>query len=99
MHESTFGSNAGTRGAAPSTRRRKTAHIVCSGDGSFWTTPREFWRYVREGVVTPTGERPLTGRFEGHREKMIVRLRGILLDDAAPEHKDAILKSYARRVR
>ena len=56
----------------PAKRKKRTALVVCAGDSTFWTTPGQFWRWVREGVVTYCGDDPLTGRFEGRREKLIV---------------------------
>jgi hypothetical protein len=81
-------------------RRRKTARVVCARHSEFWTTQKQlkqFWAWVREGVVTQTGDSPLTGRFEGRREKLIVLVNHVMLDAAAPEHKAGVLKSYDYR--
>jgi hypothetical protein len=68
--------------------------VVCAGHNEFWTTQKQFWTWVREGIVTQTGERPLTGKFEGRREKLLVMVNHILLDDSAPEHKAGVLRAY-----
>ncbi len=86
-------------GPSVAVKKRRTARIVCAGDSTFWTTPRQFWDWVREGLVAHQGDNPLTGRFEGRREKLIVKVRSVLLDNGAPEHKDAVLKSYVYRVK
>ncbi len=36
---------------------RRSARIACLG-GSFWVTPKLFWRWVREGLVEFEAERP-----------------------------------------
>lgn len=74
---------------------KKNARIVCANDNEFWTTQRQFWAWVREGLVDVTGQNPLTGRFAGKREKLIVMVRHVLLDNASPNHKQEVLDSYA----
>ena len=74
--------------------RRKTARVVCASNKEFWTTQKQFWEWVREGIVTQTGDRPLTGKFEGRREKLLILVNHIVLDQAAPEHKGSVLQGY-----
>ena len=76
--------------------RKKTARIVCVNDSEFWTTQKQFWRWVREGLVDVTGQQPLTGRFGGRREKLLVMVRHVVLDNACPEHKQEALDRYSR---
>lgn len=76
--------------------RKKTARIVCVNDSEFWTTQKQFWRWVREGLVDVTGQQPLTGRFGGKREKLLVMVRHVVLDNACPEHKQEVLDRYSR---
>ena len=80
----------------PKKRGRKTARIVCSNDNEFWTTQKQFWQWVREGLVDVTGQSPLTGKFGGKREKLLVMVRHMILDNACPEHKQEVLGSFAR---
>lgn len=42
-------------------KRKKTALVVCSDRKEFWTTQKQFWQWVREGVVVKTYDQPLTG--------------------------------------
>ena len=76
------------------TKRKKTARVVCARQNEFWTTQKQFWAWVREGIVTQVGDNPLTGRFEGRRDKLIVMVNHVLLDDGAPEHKQDVLQAY-----
>ena len=77
-------------------KAKKTARIVCANDNEFWTTQKQFWRWVREGLVDVTGQRPLTGRFAGRREKLLVMVRHVILDSGAPNHKEEVLGSYGK---
>jgi hypothetical protein len=74
---------------------KKTARIVCANENEFWTTQRQFWRWVKEGLVDVTGQNPLTGRFAGKREKLLVMVRHVILDNASPNHKQEVLDSYS----
>jgi hypothetical protein len=76
--------------------KKKNARIVCANDNEFWTTQKQFWLWVREGLVDVTGQHPLTGRFGGRREKLLVMVRHVILDNANPIHKHAVLDSYAK---
>ena len=80
----------------PKKRGKKTARIVCSNDNEFWTTQKQFWQWVREGLVDVTGQSPLTGKFGGKREKLLIMVRHMILDNACPEHKQEVLGSFAR---
>ena len=76
-------------------KAKKTARIVCANDNEFWTTQRQFWTWVKEGLVDVTGQQPLTGRFGGKREKLLVTVRHVILDNASPNHKQEVLGSYS----
>jgi hypothetical protein len=80
--------------AASRKGKKKTARIVCANDNEFWTTQKQFWLWVREGLVDVTGQNPLTGRFGGRREKLLVMVRHVILDNANPIHKQAVLDAY-----
>lgn len=77
-------------------KAKKTARIVCANDNEFWTTQKQFWKWVREGLVDVTGQQPLTGRFAGRREKLLVMVRHVILDNANPIHKQEVLDTYAK---
>src|SRR5262249_31075837 len=76
-------------------KAKKNARIVCANDNEFWTTQKQFWTWVREGLVDVTGQNPLTGRFGGRREKLLVMVRHIILDNANPIHKQEVLDSFS----
>lgn len=76
--------------------KKKNARVICANGNEFWTTQNQFWYWVREGLVDVTSHQPLTGRFAGRREKLLVMIRHIILDNAAPEHKREVLENYAR---
>ncbi|MEW6127734.1 MAG: hypothetical protein AB1757_11910 [Acidobacteriota bacterium] len=75
---------------------KKNARIVCANDNEFWTTQKQFWKWVREGLVDVTGQHPLTGRFAGKRERLLVMVRHVILDNANPIHKQEVLDSYTK---
>jgi hypothetical protein len=81
---------------APKRKAKKTARIVCANDNEFWTTQKQFWLWVREGLVDVTGQRPLTGRFAGRRERLLVMVRHVILDNASPTHKQEVLERYSK---
>lgn len=67
-------------------QKKKNALIVCRDNIQFWTTQKQFWQWVREGVVVRTDNNPLTGQFtREHEEKLIVRANTIL-DLSCPNH-------------
>ena len=81
-----------------STKRtaKKSARIVCANENEFWTTQKQFWQWVREGLVDVTGQNPLTGRFGGRREKLLIMVRHVVLDNASPNHKQEVLDRYSK---
>jgi hypothetical protein len=80
----------------PKSKGKKTARIVCANNNEFWTTQKQFWQWVREGLVDVTGQGPLTGRFAGRREKLLVMVRHVILDNASPNHKQEVLDRYSK---
>src|SRR6185503_16145373 len=77
-------------------RKKKTALVICRDRKQFWTTQTQFWQWVREGVVTKTGEQPLTGLFRREHEELMVLLSNTVLNLAHPNHmREALL---SRRV-
>jgi hypothetical protein len=73
---------------------KKSAKVVCASNNVFWTTPKQFWTWAKEGIVTYQSDNPLTGKFEGRREKLLVMINHILLDDSVPDHKAHVLNGY-----
>ena len=77
----------------PKKKGKKTARIVCSNDNEFWTTQKQFWHWVREGVVTKTGDNPLTGAFRRDHEELLVLVSNTVLNLAHPNHMREALAS------
>lgn len=79
-------------------KSKKTARIVCANTNEFWTTQKQFWQWVREGLVDVTGQNPLTGRFAGRREKLMIMVRHITLDAQGTAGNQDLVGSYSRLV-
>ena len=74
------------------TKKKKTALVVCRDRKEFWTTQAQFWQWVREGVVTKTGDRPLEGTFNREHEELLVLVSNTVLNLAHPNHmREALL--------
>lgn len=69
---------------------KRSARVICSG-GSIWVSPKQFWSWVRDGLVDFVSEPPLIGRFHGQSNKFIVSIEHTLLDATCPEHLHAVL--------
>jgi len=73
-------------------KKKKTALVVCSDRKEFWTTQPQFWQWVREGIVTKTGDNPLTGSFNREHEELLVLVSNTVLNLAHPNHmREALL--------
>ena len=73
-------------------RKRKTALIICQDRKQFWTTQAQFWQWARDGVITKTGDQPLTGLFKREHEELMVLLSNTVLNLAHPNHmREALL--------
>jgi hypothetical protein len=72
---------------------KKTALIVCNNGKEFWTTQKQFWNMVREGVVTQTGDYPLTGRFRGRDDQLLILIQHVVLNKMTPVHTNEVLQS------
>jgi hypothetical protein len=73
-------------------RKKNTALVICRDRKQFWTTQRQFWQWVREGIVIKTGDQPLTGTFVREHEELMVVLSNTVLDLAHPNHlRDAMM--------
>jgi hypothetical protein len=77
----------------PKKKKKRTALVVCRDGQQFWTTQAQFWQWVREGVVTKTGDAPLTGSFRRDHEELLVVLSRTVLDLAHPHHLREALAS------
>lgn len=74
-------------------RVKKTALIVCNDGKEYWITQKQFWNWVRMGVVTQTGEQPLQGRFRGRNDQLLITIAHTVLNHATPTHTAEVLHS------
>ncbi len=73
-------------------KAKRTAQVVCRDGKAFWTTQKQFWQWVREGVVVKTGDSPLSGSFVNEAEELNVVLGNTVLNLARPNHlREAML--------
>src|ERR1044072_8465414 len=61
-------------------KKKRTALVVCRDRKEFWTTQTQFWRWVRDGVVVKTGDKPLAGAFVHEGEELNVILGNTVLN-------------------
>ncbi|HYE16013.1 MAG TPA: hypothetical protein VD968_16345 [Pyrinomonadaceae bacterium] len=81
-------------------KRRKNALVVCRDRKQFWTTQKQFWQWVREGVVVKTGDSPLAGLIVRDNEELLVLLSNTVLNLACPNHlRESLLSRRAARLR
>jgi hypothetical protein len=78
-------------------KRKKNALVFCRDRKRFWTTQKQFWQWVRDGVVLKIGDRPLTGSFVRADEENLIMLGHTVLNRACKEHLVSALA--ARRLR
>ena len=67
-------------------KKKRNALVVCRDRKEFWTTQKQFWQWVREGVITKTGDAPLTGEFRREHEELMVIVSNTVLNLARPNH-------------
>ena len=74
------------------TKKKKTALVICRDRKEFWTTQKQFWQWVREGIVVKTEDSPLTGAFNREHEELMVLVSNTVLNLAHPNHmREALL--------
>ncbi len=76
---------------------KKTALIVCNNGKEYWITQKQFWNMVREGVVVQSGDQPLTGRFRGRDDQLLITISHTVLNKATPIHTGEVLTSSRLR--
>jgi hypothetical protein len=74
-------------------KKKHNALVLCHDSSQFWTTQKQFWQWVREGVVMKTGDSPLTGRFSREHLESLVVLSNTVLNRAHPNHLREALSS------
>ena len=73
-------------------KKKKTALVVCRDRKEFWTTQKQFWQWVRDGVIDKTGDQPLTGAFRREHDELMVLVSNTVLNLARPNHmREALL--------
>jgi hypothetical protein len=73
-------------------RNRKSALVLCRDQKQFWTTQKQFWQWIREGVVVKITDKPLSGAFLREHEELMVLLSNTVLNLAHPNHlREALL--------
>ena len=81
-------------------KRRKNALVVCRDRKQFWTTQKQFWQWVREGVVVKTGDAPLVGLIVRDNEELLVVISSTVLNLSCPNHiRESLLSRRAARLR
>ena len=74
---------------------KRSAKVICHG-GSVWVSPKQFWQWVRDGVVEYVSEPPLVGKFQGQREQFLVSIGHTLLNITCPEHLQSVVLGRRR---
>jgi hypothetical protein len=74
-------------------KKKKTALVVCRDRREFWTTQKQFWQWIREGVIVKTSDQPLTGAFLREYEELMVLVSNTVLNLAHPNHMREALAS------
>lgn len=73
--------------------KKHTALILCHDRNQYWTTQKQFWQWVREGIVLKTGDHPLTGQFSQLHQESFVILSNTILNRAYPHHLQEALQA------
>lgn len=71
---------------------RRSAKVVCR-EGSFWITPKQFWRLVREDVLTYLSDQPLCGKYAGRQEEFLISVNHVILNQSCQEHLHSFLRT------
>ncbi|GAC1446432.1 MAG: hypothetical protein NVSMB56_05050 [Pyrinomonadaceae bacterium] len=66
--------------------KKRTALVICRNRKQFWTTQKQFWQWVRDGIIIKTDEQPLTGCFQREHEELLVVIGNTVLNLAHPNH-------------
>jgi len=74
-------------------KKKKTAMVICRDRKEFWTTQKQFWQWVRDGVVVKKSDQPLTGEFCREHSELMVLVSNTVLNLAHPNHMREALMS------
>ena len=76
-------------------KKKKNALILCRDQKQFWTTQTQFWQWVRDGVITKTGNQPLRGVLNRKYSELDVVISNTVLNLAHPNHlREAIASRH-----
>ena len=78
-------------------KKKKNALIICSDEGRFWVTQKEFWNWFREKKITKINDHPLTGKFIRSDDEKIVILANTVLNLSCPRHLSEVLNQRKLR--
>ena len=67
-------------------KQKKNALILCRDGNQFWTTQKQFWQWIREGVIVKNGDAPLNGSMVRIDEEKMVVIANTVLNLACPNH-------------
>lgn len=67
-------------------KKKNNALVICHNRSQYWTTQKQFWQWLREGIIIKTGDYPLTGQFVRRDEEKFVVLANTVLNLAHPNH-------------
>ena len=67
-------------------KQKKNALVLCRDGNRFWTTQKQFWQWIREGIVVKSGDEPLKGSLVREDEEKMVVLANTVLNLSCPNH-------------
>jgi hypothetical protein len=76
--------------------KKRTAKIVCPNGKNFWTTQKQFWQWIRAGIIRQTGDRPLKGIIIRESELKLIMRNHTILNLSAPNHLAEVIRAIAK---
>lgn len=67
-------------------KKKKNALIICQDEKRFWTTQKQFWQWMRDGLLVKTADAPLTGTLQQKNVELFVVRSNTVLNLAHPNH-------------
>ena len=72
-------------------KKKNNALVMCHDSSSYWTNQKQFWQWVRDGIIVKVGDFPLSGKFVRRDEEKIVILANTVLNLAHQNHLREVL--------
>lgn len=72
-------------------KKKNNALVLCHDRSEYWTTQKQFWQWVRDGLVLKMSDGPLTGKFVRSDEEKVVILANTVLNLAHHNHLNEAL--------